>query len=631
MAVLSESQREKVRVRLGEDTPFWGQHCCKILNPQRKLVPLVPRPWQARTVDTPAHMTPLDEALEMQRAAGLPMRAIILKARKLGFSTWTQAKVVQRLSQRPYLYGLSVAHRQKAAAVLYDMAKLMVQELPTEPELGLGFSIRPQIVNEGNTRSGAQYMVLGDKRFPTRASVYETMTAGSKGGGRASTPSDVHASEAAHWDDPEFIVGLLNAVPREPDTIVVIESTANGFNDFHGRWCRAVEGAEDPDFGGTYVPLFYGWQDNPYNATLFTSEEARMRFGRTIGESSAGGDQEEIELIERFDLSLEQLLWRRSMIREECDGKLEIFHQEHPSTPEEAFIGSGNPVFSGILISRAIAEAQEEPPPVSGVLRGEDFKERRTKTGTLLIPQKAIWLPDDQALPEDYETWQAGGSLQVWEHPINAKTEAEAQEPRPDGQYIVFGDVAQGAGTTAEDRDFSAIQVIDHVEKRQVARYVSRIDIHEFPMLLFLVATYYNMAWLAPEVQGLGIGVVDALVKDLRYPRVYRRRRAGDDRRTDQREELLGWSTDGRTKPLMEQTFAQSLKDGTHGMRDPMTARQFTTYVSDERGKHGAQKGTHDDLVISWMGARRVAFELSPRAPKGKRGRHQPADPLTGY
>jgi hypothetical protein len=51
------------------------------------------RPWQARTPETPAHMTPLDEALERQRAAGQPMRAIILKARKLGFSTWVQAKL----------------------------------------------------------------------------------------------------------------------------------------------------------------------------------------------------------------------------------------------------------------------------------------------------------------------------------------------------------------------------------------------------------------------------------------------------------------------------------------------------------------------------------------------------------
>jgi hypothetical protein len=42
------------------------------------------------------------EKLEEQRAAGLPMRAIILKARQLGFSTWTEAKIAQRVTQLPY-------------------------------------------------------------------------------------------------------------------------------------------------------------------------------------------------------------------------------------------------------------------------------------------------------------------------------------------------------------------------------------------------------------------------------------------------------------------------------------------------------------------------------------------------
>jgi hypothetical protein len=164
---------------------------------------------------------------------------------------------------------------------------------------------------------------------------------------------------------------------------VVLESTANGFNHFHDRWQRAVEGAEDPDTGGLYAPLFFGWQDNPFNAMRFGSEEARARFGRTVGDPDGGGDEEEPWLVEQFGCSLEQLRWRRVTRDEECGGKVELFHQEHPATPEQAFIGSGNPVFSQILVSRMIRAAEQAHEPVQGVLRPVDVVERRLRTGSI--------------------------------------------------------------------------------------------------------------------------------------------------------------------------------------------------------------------------------------------------------
>jgi hypothetical protein len=102
---------EDLRHRLIYDTPFWARHCATILNPQRRPVRLEARPWQARTPETPAHIVPLDDALEAQRAAGQPMRAVILKARKLGFSTWVQAKFMQRVSQLPFQYALTRRRR----------------------------------------------------------------------------------------------------------------------------------------------------------------------------------------------------------------------------------------------------------------------------------------------------------------------------------------------------------------------------------------------------------------------------------------------------------------------------------------------------------------------------------------
>jgi hypothetical protein len=625
-----------VRERLTYDTPYWARNCATILTDEKKPVRLNARPWQED----------FDAALERQRAAGRPMRVVILKARKLGFSTWVQAKFTQRVTQIPFQRAITVAHLQKSAGELMDMASLMYERLPTDEQLaellyGVGtreaapFSVRPHLLGRGQTRTGARYMQLGDRRRPTEGSVIETMTAGAKGAGRGGTPSLWHGSEAAWWDDPTFITGALSALPLRPETIAVLESTANGFNHFFDTWQNAVSGAEDPEVGGLWIPLFYGWQDNPYNMLPFSSDLARDRFERTIGDADGGGDEEEVWLIEDLGVTLEQLHWRRTILSgPEMNRKLELFHQEHPATPEQAFIGSGTPVFAGILVSRALSAAGAADEPAQGLLRGDDWKVRETRAGTVRIPQKVLWVPEHDIGPEDLDVW-GSDRLVVWEHPVNDETQKELAEAdrAPDGQYVAFADIAQGKDTTRDERDWSAVQVLDHVSRMQVARWRTRLAIHDLPLPLFLIALYFNLAILAPEVTGLGIGPTDALAKDMRYPRLYRRRRAGDDQRTDQREQLLGWETTLRTKPLMEQTFGQALKEGTHGMRDVLTGREFTTYVETERGKHQAQKGAFDDLAMSYMGVHRVAAELRPRDPNRKRsGRGRSVvDPLTGY
>ncbi len=54
------------------------------------------------------------------------------------------------------------------------------------------------------------------------------------------------------------------------------------------------------------------------------------------------------ELAERakYSLTLEQLYWRRWAIDSKCEGSADLFRQEYPGCPEEAFLGSGRPRFS---------------------------------------------------------------------------------------------------------------------------------------------------------------------------------------------------------------------------------------------------------------------------------------------
>jgi hypothetical protein len=645
--VATAAEVEALRQRLAYDTPFFAANCLWIVNKQRQLQRLKPLPWQARTEDTPATITPIDEALEKQRAAGMPMRLIIGKARKLGCSTWVQAKGFQRVAQLPFQNMLTVAHDRPASAELSDMGLLMYERLPSDPMLadliygegttkGAPFSVKPQKISSGTSRNGTRFLELGQKMRPAEKSIYRTMTAGSKGGGRASTPNIVHASEVAHWEDPDYLIGLFNALPLEPETIGVVESTAKGFNHFWKLWELAVRGAEDPDTGAVWTPVFYGWQHNPYNALKFITDQGRERFERTIGDVDGGGDPEEVELVENFGVTLEQLNWRRAIINgPEGGGSTEWFHQEHPATPEQMFIGSGTPVFPGILVSRAIRAAEAAPRAVEGVLRGFDWRDRRTRAGSIRVPHRVAWVARDAIEQEDLQVW-GSERLLVWEHPLNEATQAglALDKRKPDGQYVVFSDIAVGEGGTASEGDWHAVQVLDHITRQQVARYRSRIPVHDLPLVLFMIARYFNGAWLAPEINGPGQGVIDALNADYGYSPIYRRHRSGDDQRNDAKNYLLGWQTSQPSKYLMEQTFGSALSEGWHGLRDVATAREFSTYVRDPKRptSHGAQPGAHDDLAISFMGAHRVAAELRPRDPdKKKRDRWSPRDDITAY
>jgi len=668
-----DPRSEAIRRRLRTDTPFWAggvrrlpggnyryprkgefQGCVKILNKQRKLVPCIAHPWQLE----------FDECLERQRRAGKPMRGIILKARKLGFSTWIAVKFLQRLTQIEYQAAIVTAQDTNTAGVIFDMAKLAHAHLPREEELGLGFNIRPAVVGSNFSPNGRKFLQFGE---PSRAlrmegrtgeSMLEIDTAGSPESGRGYTPSMLHLSEVARWGGQlatRKMLAQLNAVPYERETIIVLESTANGLNHFHRRWVNARDGAQDPDTGETYAPLFVPWWRDPSCALPFSTEEDRKRFCESIGDERKLGElvADEPALIELYSLTPEQLYWRRMMIRTQHENSVELFKQENPASDEEAFIGSGRTVFSGVLISKAIAAAEDSPAPVRGSLRAGGWQERRSRAGTIRVPTSAVWVPEA-------ETRAGEHTLEVWEHPrlagespalpvgpsvptaaspaylLEAQALRQAQadqlaahEPHGSGAYVIGVDVALGEANTFNTADFHALKVFDHHEHSEVAMHESRMDLHELPLWVLLVALYYNTATLAVEVNGPGIAVVDPLTKDYRYRRMYRRKRI--DRIRNIEEDKPGWETNSVTKPAMEATYGAALADGTHGCHDIATARQLTTYVIDERGRHGALEGEYDDRLLAAMIAHQV-MELvrPPRRGRGARPR-VPEDPVTGW
>src|SRR5262249_59464457 len=84
---------------------------------------------------------------------------------------------------------------------------------------------------------------------------YKVGTAGTKAVGRSSTIQLFHGSEVAFWPFADtHAAGVMQAVPNEKDTEIILESTANGIgNFFHQTWRNAEAGKND------YIAIFVPW------------------------------------------------------------------------------------------------------------------------------------------------------------------------------------------------------------------------------------------------------------------------------------------------------------------------------------------------------------------------------------
>lgn len=614
-----DTQRTEILERLSVDTLFYAENVAKIVNKAADLVPVVPRPAQLK----------VEAALEAQRKAGLPERVIVLKSRQTGISTWVQIKLMQRASLRPNRRCLVVAHDNDTAVSLFDIGKTVYEQLPGElPE------IKPPIAN---MRDSDEVKMI---RFAERAraarlagqsglnSILRIDTAKEATKGRGKTITDLHCSEVAFWPYPDKVLSLMNAVPDQPGTIVVLESTANGNNFFKQRWERAEKGESE------YTPVFIGWPEDPDCSRSFPTPEARVDFLATIGTGDYGEDEQ--RLIDRFGATPEQLYWRRLTIADKCDGDVNKFKQEYPSSPGEAFIGSGNHVFAFAYIQKVLDRVEHTDPPAvglevpvlgDGLLLPSGVVERKVRDGTVEVPTGTLWVPRSATGFDDRKDF-----WRIWEHPDAGSSDGE--EPREPGQYVIANDVAGGEEETSTgDTAYHAIQVINHHTLEQVAQWRSRCDPDLLPLELFLVGMYYNEALVAVETTGhWGTPVVTALWRRLGYRRLYRRKAKGT--RDEKTQELLGWDTNRRTKPHLETSFREQLREGTHGIRSKALAFELTSYVKDERGRSGPDTDAFSDLLMAYMIGQYIAAEHRPRAPRKKStpGRGwTPRNPITGY
>jgi len=72
----------------------------------------------------------IDDKIKELETLGIPARIIVLKARQEGVSTYTQGKLICRLTKNKNRNALVVAHRDDSTNAIFEKAKFMYSKLP---------------------------------------------------------------------------------------------------------------------------------------------------------------------------------------------------------------------------------------------------------------------------------------------------------------------------------------------------------------------------------------------------------------------------------------------------------------------------------------------------------------------
>lgn len=288
--------------------PSYAADCLVVLTKVGKTVPFVMNQAQMH----------VHKALEAQLKDIGKVRALVLKGRQQGISTYIGGRFYHKTSLNAGQHAFIIAHEQKATDNLYTMVKRYNDHCPLQPHTGV---------------TNAKELI-----FDMLDGGYKLATAGSVDVGRSNTAQLLHGSEFAFWQNADkHQAGIGNTVADMDGTEIIYESTGNGVgNAFHALWQQAEQGI------GEYIPIFVPW---------FWQDEYRARVPDDFILSSA-----EAQYQATYGLDMQQMSWRRNKINSYRRGFEWLFDQEYPASPALAFRSTtADPLISPLLVDASVA------------------------------------------------------------------------------------------------------------------------------------------------------------------------------------------------------------------------------------------------------------------------------------
>lgn len=534
------------RLRCHHDFEYWCARCITIKDKlSARPVPFLLNRPQRRVA----------AMLEEDRLAGRPLRLIMLKARQWGGSTLVQMYMAWiQLVHRTNWHSLICAHVKDTAATIRGMYSNVLRNYPEELWEG-----------DENPQFRSFERSLNTREIAGRGCRVTLASAEKQDAVRGGDYAMAHLSETAFWPESgqrsprDFVRAVCGAIARQPLSLIVMESTANGVgNYFHNEWLRCASGTGDKRC------VFVPW----YEIEIYSCDPQP---GTELEFYNSFNDYEQ-QLWCR-GLSLAQICWYRGKASEYPDAQM--MHAEYPTTPDEAFINTGSGVFAVSKIEALRAGCRA--PEILGELNGA-------------------------GVPVEDPT----GCLKIWE------------SPHPDHTYIVAVDI----GGRTPGSDWSVIAVLDDGggTPRVVAQWRGHIDHDLLADKAMAIGSLYNNALLVVESNSLesegraydeSMTVLSRMA--LTYSNIYTR--TVTDRLSLTATDRVGFHTNRRTKPLLVHTLISAVRDGTYIERDNDLCNELATYQQLPNGAYAARAGNHDDILMTRALALHILSQMAPTEP----------------
>ena len=479
-------------------------------------------------------------------------RDLVPKARQLGVTMYLIGRFVAQCMTKNNWRAVIISHEEEATKRLLARARFIIENLRT-PDPNIEMILDTERLSQAEIR------------FKDTGSWFYIGTAGAKAFGRGDTINALHCSELAHWPNAEIILtGILGSIPEDAE--VFIESTGNGIADpFAKRVKASIDGRSH------WKTHFFPWTLDPDYKIAMLPEEAKELM------ANLDEEYEEPKLVKEFNLTAEQLLWRRHKIADIATQEggyvdLSKVKQEFPITIDECFQGTGETLFSRI---------HYEP----------------TKS----------WQREMSVLGN--KRWLTG-------------------HPRPGYNYIMGVDVAGGVG-----RDNAVIQIGCIETNEQVLTWSSnRIAPDVLIERVIKIGTQYNNSYLVVENNNHGLTVLYGLrVRDgtgaFVYPQhLIHKYKSPDSNKKESGLMDMGFQTMARTKALAVGKCRTQLANG-FVIHDENTYMELQSFGETETGRLEGLDGAHDDHVMAlvmmsagWVKGT-VLMQDAPQAPQN----HNPA------
>jgi hypothetical protein len=523
-------ESEELRQEIKNNPEKLIEMCFYIVDKDKHLVPFFLNDVQKDFIDR------LNKAIaEYRSGKRLTLKLIVLKGRQQGFTSLITAYQLACTISRKNFEGFTAADEDgNASAIFENKAKYPYSQLP-EP-------IKP--TEKYNNRKQLLFEKLN--------SSWEVKTA-SRNMGRSRTINFFHGSEAAFWRDGISGVqaGIGEAMTK--DAIQILESTANGFNEYKDLWDS-----------GKWVNCFYEWWLTAEYSYQFEDEDAKLQFLNIILSGKEWIHERCRWLLDSKKLCEEQVYWYYNKYSGYI--KKDLIQQEYPCSPDEAFLSSGSCIFN----KEKIIQRKD--------FLKEHYKKSPPKIGEFIITWDD---PDKMNYPTAYRwTDTPRGCIKIY------------NDVKLDNPYTLGGD------TKGEGSDwFSGTVKNNNTGIRCATLHMEGLRSKPYTSQMWALGMYFNTALIGIEMNFNTYPI--ELLDDWRYPRQYMREKF--DSFTKEVKKAYGWKTDGNTRPLILENEITTVDESIESFFDIDTLSEMLTFVKDKDGRYDAESGKHDDLLFSDM------------------------------